>query len=75
MHLLIAVLFGCSWITATNLVRWLASGNSRIRTLNLSGNNIGDKGAALLAEMLKARTLSAVTHACGKCCQHPVESC
>ena len=33
-----------------------ASGNSRIRTLNLSGNNIGDKGAALLAEMLKART-------------------
>ena len=42
---------------ATNLGRGRAPGNSRIRTLNLSGNNIGDKGAALLAEMLKARTL------------------
>jgi len=29
------------------------AGNSRIRTLNLSSNNIGDKGATLLAEMLK----------------------
>ena len=38
-----------------------ASGNSRVRTLNLSGNNIGDKGAALLAEMLKARPFGHAT--------------
>ena len=31
------------------------SGDSHIRRLNLSGNNIGDKGATLLAEMLKVR--------------------
>ena len=31
----------------------LCSGDARIHTLNLSANNIGDKGAAALAEMLK----------------------
>ena len=29
------------------------SGDARIHSLNLSANNIGDKGAAALAEMLK----------------------
>ena len=53
-----ALLFGGS-LNKTPITRVClgASGNSRIRTLNLSGNNIGDKGAALLAEMLKARAL------------------
>lgn len=32
------------------------SGDARIHTLNLSANNIGDKGAAALAEMLKVST-------------------
>lgn len=59
------MLLGCSWVTGTNLLRGRASGNSRIRTLNLSGNNIGDKGAALLAEMLKARTYNMRDAACG----------
>ncbi len=31
----------------------VATGDSTIRRLNLSGNNVGDKGATLLAEMLK----------------------
>ena len=34
-----------------------SSGDSHIRRLNLSGNNIGDKGATLLAEMLKVRVM------------------
>ena len=29
------------------------AGDARIHTLNLSANNIGDRGAAALAEMLK----------------------
>lgn len=29
------------------------AGDAAIRKLNLTGNNIGDKGATLLAEMLK----------------------
>lgn len=31
-------------------------GDARIHTINLSTNNIGDKGAAALAEMLKVST-------------------
>jgi hypothetical protein len=34
-----------------------SAGDARMRRLNLSGNNIGDKGATLLAEMLKARAM------------------
>ena len=30
-----------------------SAGDAAIRKLNLTGNNIGDKGATLLAEMLK----------------------
>jgi len=33
-----------------------AAGDMRITTLNISANNIGDKGAAALAEMLKSNT-------------------
>lgn len=31
----------------------MPAGDAAIRKLNLTGNNIGDKGATLLAEMLK----------------------
>ena len=39
-------------------------GDAAIRKLNLTGNNIGDKGSTVLAEMLKV---------CGLC--HPLEGC
>jgi hypothetical protein len=35
------------------------AGGSRITTLNLSGNNIGDAGAKSLAEMLKVGNMPA----------------
>ena len=34
-----------------------AAGDSRIHTLQLNANNIGDKGAVALAEMLKVTVL------------------
>lgn len=34
----------------------LLAGNSQIRALNLSGNNIGDDGAEVLATMLERNT-------------------
>lgn len=33
------------------------AGNASIRRLNLGGNNIGDKGATVLAEMLKVLSI------------------
>ena len=40
-----------------------AAGDAAIRKLNLTGNNIGDKGATLLAEMLKVGTIGPEIHA------------
>lgn len=57
-HMLCISLLAYSWL---RLKRWVSykvyvcilKGDSTIRRLNLSGNNVGDKGATLLAEMLK----------------------
>ena len=38
-------------------------GDARIHTLNLSANNIGDRGAAALAEMLKVGSSHHMIHA------------
>ena len=40
------------------------TGDAAIRKLNLTGNNIGDKGSTVLAEMLKV---------CALC--HPLKGC
>ena len=48
------VIMSQKWVCLTG--EWLTgAANTTITTLNLGANNIGDKGAALLGEMLKVR--------------------
>ena len=40
------------------------TGDASLRTLNLSANNIGDRGAAALAEMLKVSVFTSLLRVC-----------
>ncbi len=51
------------------------AGDARIHTLNLSANNIGDRGAAALAEMLKVSSKSPYNPLHLMHVVHPLVSC